>query len=161
MNLYKECPKCGSKSFGQSDVYCPRCGCELKDREGRLAGIGDYAKSVLINFLENYPDLALEADIGEIPGCATEGIRANGSILFSQFDTRRVLAECWNEVEIALDYWRESNGCDYPVRNIEQLHVFSVVCHAEMVWQKVTDDMREDHPDGGLIFKAVDRLKSR
>jgi hypothetical protein len=127
MKLYKECPKCNFKTFGQLDVYCPRCGCELKDHGEWLAGISDYAKSMLIDFLENYPDLAQEADIGEIPDCATEGIRANGNIMFSQFETRHVLAECWNEVEIALESWRESNGFDYPVRNIEQLHVFSVI----------------------------------
>jgi hypothetical protein len=71
---------------------------------------------MLIDFLDGYPNLAQEADIGDIPDYATEGIRANGNILFNQAATRRVLAECWNEVEIALDGWREANGSDFPVK---------------------------------------------
>jgi hypothetical protein len=160
MKLYKDGPKCNSKAFGQYDVFCSRCGCELKDHGEWLAGICDYAKSMLIDFLEKCPDLAQEADIGEIPDRATEGICANGNIMFSQSETRHVLAECWNEVEIALDSWRESNGCDYPVRNIEHLHVFSVVQHAEMVWRSIINDMQWEHLDDEAITEAVYRLKN-
>jgi hypothetical protein len=161
MKLYKECPKCQNMAFGQLDVYCSRCGNELKDHDEWLAGIGDYAKSLLIECLDCYPDLAKEASIGEIPDHATEWIRANGNIMFDQRATRHILAECWNEVEIALDGWRESNGCEYPVKNIEQLHVFSVVQHAEMIWREVTRDMPEEHLSGETITEAVGRLKNR
>lgn len=99
MKLYKECPECRTWAFGQYDRYCPRCGKALTDHEEWLAGIGDYAASLLIEYLERYPDLAKEADIYEIPDYATEGIRANGNVLFNQAATRHVLAECWNEVE--------------------------------------------------------------
>jgi hypothetical protein len=147
-------------SFGQFDAYCSQCGNRLKDYEEWLAGINDYAKSLLINFLDCYPDLAKEASISEIPDYATEWIRANGNIMFDQKAARRILAECWNEVETALDNWRESNGCEYPIRNIEQLHVFSVVQHAEMVWREAVCDFHGDRLDDETIALAVDRLKS-
>jgi hypothetical protein len=161
MKLYKECPKCKNLSFGQFDVYCSRCGNELKDHEEWLAGLSDYAKSLLINCLDCYPDLAKEAEISEIPDYATEWIRANGNIMSGQRATRHILAECWNEVEIALDDWRESNGFEYPEKNIEQLHVFSVVRHTEMIWRKVTHDMSEEHLDDETIAEAVGQLKNR
>jgi ribosomal protein L37E len=160
LKLYKECQKCKNMSFGQFDAYCSQCGNQLKDYEEWIASIGDYAKSLLINFLDFYPDLAKEVCISEIPDYATEWIRANGNILFDQKATRRILAECWNEVETALDDWRESNGGEYPIRNIEQLHVFSVVRHAEMVWRETVCDLQEDRLDDGTIALAVDRLKS-
>jgi hypothetical protein len=161
MKLYKECPECNSWAFGQYDVYCSRCGCELKDHEEWLAGISDYAKSMLIDFLDNHPDRAQEADNSEIPDYATEGIRANGNVMFNQRATRHVLAECWNEVETALDDWRESTGSEYPVSNIEQLHVFSIAQHAKMIWCEVTGDVQEDHLDDEAITQAIDRLKNR
>jgi hypothetical protein len=61
--------------------------------------------------------------------------------VFDQGATRRYLAECWNEVEIALDDWRESNGSEYPVRNIEQLHIFSIARHAVMNWREIISDI--------------------
>jgi hypothetical protein len=159
--LYKECPQCGSWSFNQYGKYCSRCASELKDSDRRLAGIADYAKSMLIDFLEEYPDLNQKAEVYEIPDYATDGIRANGNILFSQAATRHVLAECWNEVEIALDDWREINGSDFPVKNIEQLHVFAVTQHAEMVWRKIIDDFDIDRLNDETIAEAIDQLKRR
>jgi hypothetical protein len=157
--LYKECPGCHAWSFNQYDKYCSRCAAELKGAGEWLAGIADYAKSMLIDFLDGYPDLAMRACIGEIPDYATEGIRANGNILFSQAATRHVLAECWNEVEIALDDWRETNGSDFQVKNIEQLHVFAVTQHAEMVWRDVIRDFHQNHLDEETVSEAVERLK--
>jgi ribosomal protein S27AE len=159
--LYKECPNCGAWSFNQYDKYCSRCATELKEHDRWLAGIADYAKSMLIDFLDSYPDLAEQADIGEIPDYATEGIRANGNILFNQTATRHVLAECWNEVETALDTWREASGLDFPVKNIEQLHVFSVCQHANMVWRKITRDFNGGRLDKKTVTEAVYRLKNR
>jgi hypothetical protein len=159
--LYKECPACGAWSFNQYDKYCSRCAAELKDANEWLAGIAGYAKSMLIDFLDGYPDLAQRACIGEIPDCATEGIRANGNIMFSQAATRRVLAECWNEVEIALDDWRETSGTDFPVKNIEQLHVFAVTRHAEMVWRGIIRDLHQNYLDEETISEAIERLKHR
>jgi hypothetical protein len=159
--LYKECPQCGAWSFNQYDKYCSRCASELKDADQWLSGIADYAKSMLIDFLDGYPDLAQKADIGDIPNYATEGIRANGNILFNQAATRRVLAECWNEVEIALDDWREANGSDFPVKNIEQLHVFAITQHAEMVWRKTIEDFSIDRLNDETIAEAIALLKRR
>jgi hypothetical protein len=161
MKLYKECPECKSKAFGQYDVYCSRCGSELKDHDDWLAGISDYAKSLLIDYLDNYPGLARKADIREIPEYACEEISANGNVMFDQGATRRYLAECWNEVEIALDDWRDTNGVNYPVRNIEQLHIFSIARHAEMIWREIISDMPESHLNAENIAYAVNRLKSR
>jgi hypothetical protein len=134
---------------------------ELNDRNEWLAGIADYAASMLIDFLDGYPDLAKQADIYEIPDYAAEGIRANGNIMFDQAATRRVLAECWNEVETALDDWRETNGSDFPVRNIEQLHVFAVTQHAEMVWRQIAGDFEDASLAGEDIEEAIKRLKRR
>jgi hypothetical protein len=160
MKLYKECPKCGTWAFGQYDKYCPRCREKLKKHDEWLAGISDYAKSMLIEYLELFPNLAKEACLGEIPSNATEGIRINGNVMFNQAATRHVLAECWNEVETALDDWRETNGSDYPVKNIEQLHVFSVAQHAEMVWRDITSDCYGDYLDDETIAEAIERLKN-
>jgi endogenous inhibitor of DNA gyrase (YacG/DUF329 family) len=159
MKLYKECPACGARSFSQYDKYCSRCAAELKDNGEWLAGIADYAKSMLIDFLDGSPDLAQKACIWEIPGCAAEGIRANGNILFSQAATRRVLAGCRNEAETALDIWRETGGTDFPVKNIEHLHVFAVTQHAEMVLRDIIRDFHQNHLDGETIGEAVERLK--
>jgi hypothetical protein len=159
MKLYKECPQCQAWAFGQSDVYCSRCGHELNDRDEWLAGIGDYAKSKLLEFLEGYPDLARKTDPFIIPDCATQDIRANGNILFNQAATRHVLAECWNEVEIALDDWRETTGTDYPVGNIEHLHVFAVTQHAEITWQAVVDSLDIERLDDETITESVNLLK--
>jgi hypothetical protein len=158
--LYKECPnpKCGAWSFGQYDVYCPRCGTKLKDSDKWLASIADYAKSLLIEFLEYNSELAMQADINEIPAYATEYIRTNGNVMFNQYAIRHVLAECWNEVETALQDWRENNGTDYPVRNIEDLHVFAVSQHAEITWRKVMNDYCGNHLDEEGIAEAVVRL---
>jgi hypothetical protein len=161
MKLYKECPECRAWAFGQYDRYCPRCGKALTDHEEWLAGIGDYAASLLIEYLERYPALAKEADIYEIPDYATEGIRANGNVLFNQAATRHVLAECWNEVESALDDWRETSGSDFPVRNIEQLHVFAVTQHAEMIWREISGDFDDDCLTDETITEAVSLLKRR
>jgi hypothetical protein len=147
-------------AFGQLDVYCSLCGNKLKDHEDWLAGISDYAKSLLIEYLGCYPDLSKKASINEIPDHATEWIRANGNIMFDQRATRHILAECWNEVEIALDDWRESNGSEYPVKNIEQLHVFCVIQYAEMVWRKVTSDMNEERLSEKTIAEVIERLKN-
>jgi hypothetical protein len=119
----------------------------------------------LSEFLDGYPDLAQQVYIDEIPDYATEGIRANGNIMFNQAATRHVLAECWNEVEIALEDWRETSetsfpcGADFPVKNIEQLHVFAVVQHAEMVWRDITADFHQTYLDEEAIGEAVERLK--
>jgi hypothetical protein len=142
-------------------MYCPRCGAELKDSDEWLAGIAGYAQSMLIDFIDGYPDLAKQADIYEIPDYATEGIRANGNIMFDQAATRRVLAECWNEVETALDDWRETNGSDFPVRNIEQLHVFAVTQHAEMIWREIAGDFEDDSLTDEDIAEAIESLKRR
>jgi hypothetical protein len=159
MKLYKECPACGAWSFSQYDKYCSRCAAELKDNGEWLAGIADYAKSMLIDLLDGYPDLAQKACIWEIPDCATESIRANGNILFSQAATRHVLAECWNKVETALDDWRETSGTDFPVKNIEHLHVFAVTQYAEMVWRDIIRDFHQTYLNGEAIGEAVERLK--
>jgi hypothetical protein len=114
--------------------------------------------------LEYSPGLAVSARIREIPSNATEGIRINENILFNQAATRHVLAECWNEVEIAINDWHEANGEAYPVKNIEQLHVFSITQHAEMVWREITTDLTCDsiieHLDEETIIEAIERLKN-
>ena len=156
--FYRECPACQTWAYGQFDAYCSRCGEKLDD-DAWLTNISNYAKDLLIKFLENYSELVIEADISEIPDYATEGIRANGNVLFNQYATRRILAECWNEVEIALDDWKENTGQDYPAGNIEQLHVFSVACHADMIWRSVTDDVPEDSLRGETLAEMLGRLE--
>jgi ribosomal protein S27AE len=134
---YKECPLCGHRTFGQFDVYCPRCSAELKDHEKRLAGISDYAKSLLIEFLEQNRALVLETPYTEVPDFATEGIRANGNVFFDSRTTRCILAEHWNEVEIALDDYRETALTGFHYSHPEQLHVFCVAQHAEIAWRDI------------------------
>ena len=157
IQLYKECPACQAWAFNQSDAFCSKCGSKLDDVW--LASISSYAKTLLIEFLKNCPEIALEADISEVPDYASENIRANGCILFNQYATRRVLAECWNEVEIALDDWKENYGTDYPVSNIEQLHVFCVVRHADKIWRSITDDILEDRLRKKSLSEAIYRLE--
>jgi ribosomal protein S27AE len=159
--LYKECPECGSPAFGQMDRFCSRCGSELKEHDKWLAGIADYAASLLIEYLESRAGTAKEPELYEIPDRATEEIRANGNILFNQAATRHVLAECWNEVEIALDDWRETNGCDFPVKNIEWLHVFAVTQHTEILWRKIAGSFDNDFLDEGTIEEALELLRQR
>jgi uncharacterized paraquat-inducible protein A len=77
---YKECPECTNLAFGQFDVYCPRCGTKLKDHETWLASISDYAKSLLIGFLRQNRERAVMTPVRDIPGCAAEGIMANGRL---------------------------------------------------------------------------------
>jgi len=156
--LYVECPVCRTWAFGYHDAYCSQCGARLDDGE-RIAGIGDYAKALLLDFLKHHPDLAMEADIGEIPDRATEAIQANGHVLFNQYATRRIIAECWNEVETALDDWRDGGGDDFPAGNIERLHVFSVARHAEMIWRDITHDMHEDYLCDETLAEAIERLE--
>jgi hypothetical protein len=157
--LYKECAKCGNWTFGQFDLYCPRCGSALKDGGQWLASISDYAKSLLIEFLTCNADSALRGCMGEIPDYATEHIRVNGNVMFNQAATRRVLAENWNQVETALDDWRETNGTDFPVKNIEQLHVFSVAQHAEMIWREITRGCCGDQLNEEDLEMALEELK--
>ena len=156
--LYAECPVCRTWAFGYHDAYCSRCGAKL-DGDGRLANINDYAKALLLDFFKRHPDLAMEADIGEIPDRATEAIQANGHVLFNQYATRRIIAECWNEVETALDDWRDGGGDDFPISNIERLHVFSVTRHVEMIWRNITHDMHEDYLCDETLAEAVERLE--
>jgi hypothetical protein len=143
LSLYKECPKCGAWSFNQYDTYCSRYATELKDTDRWLAGIADYAKSMLIDFLDAYPDLAQKADIGEIPDYATERDTDKrqhhvqpggdppcscGMLERGRNSPRRLAGDFGNFV---------SAGSDYPVKNIEQLHVFSVCQHAGMIWREI------------------------
>jgi hypothetical protein len=134
---YKECPACTYRIFGQYDVYCPRCGHELKDYDQWLASISDYAKSLLIEFLQLDRDRALKTPFDEIPDCATESIRANGNVFFDTRTTRMVMAENWNQVETALEDYQESTLTNFSWSHLEQLHVFSVAQHAEIAWRKV------------------------
>lgn len=157
--LYKECRQCGEWSFGQRDAFCSRCGTKLQDREEPLAGINDYAKTLLVDLLENHAHIALDAYIGDIPGYATEGIRTNGNVLFNQAAARRVIAECWNEIERALENWRETTGSDVPIQNAEQLHVFSVAQHAEMVWREITADYPDEFLNEEGIEELLEKLK--
>jgi hypothetical protein len=159
MKLYKKCENCGNWVFGQFDRYCPRCGSILQDGDQWLADINDYAKSLLIEFLTGNTDIALRESINEIPDYATEHIRANGNVMFNQAATRQVLAENWNQVEIALDDWRETNGTDFPVKNIEQLHIFSVAQHAEMIWREITKDYSGSQLSEEDFELALEELK--
>jgi hypothetical protein len=159
-NLFRECQKCGTLVYGQYDVYCPHCGTKLKTGDIWLANISDYAKTLLIDYLEYHADLAMLTDISEIPANATENIRNNGNVAFSQTITRFVLAENWNEVDIALADYKDETGTDYVMDNIEHLHVFAVAQHAEIVWRKITNDFSVRYLDEELIAEAVVRLKA-
>jgi hypothetical protein len=156
---YKECPECTNLTFGQFDVYCPRCGTKLKDYETWLAGISDYAQSLLIEFLQQNRNLAAATLVRDIPGYATEGIRANGNVFFDSRITRHILAENWNEVEIALDDYRETTGTDFRWSHPEQLHVFCVSQHAEMAWRELVKDYHQDVLDGETLAGMTERLK--
>ena len=90
VQFYKECPACQAWVYSQFDAYCSRCG-EKLDTDVWLTSISNYAKDLLKKFLENYPELAMQADISEIPDYAAESIRANGNVLFNQYATRRIL----------------------------------------------------------------------
>jgi hypothetical protein len=153
---YKECPECTNPTFGQFDVYCPRCGAELKDHEQWLAGIGDYAKSLLIEFLREDRETALRTLFDNIPDRATEGVRANGNVFFDSRTTRQILAENWNEVEIALDDYRETVLTDFIWSHPEQLHVFCIAQHAEIAWRNVEHE--GEYLSGKEIETAIARL---
>jgi hypothetical protein len=157
--LYKECPKCGTWAFGRFDSFCPRCGTELPDKDGWLADISEYAKTLLIDFLQSKREMALNVAFEEVPYYATENISNNGNVFFNTSATRHALAENWNQVEIALDDWRERNGGDYHWRNIECLHVFCVIQHAEIAWRKVEHDTGADHLSEEELEDAVSILK--
>jgi hypothetical protein len=92
---------------------------------------------MLLEFLKTNRELALEIDFNEVPNYAAEHIRVNGSILSNTWATRHVLAENWNQVDIAYDYYRDTTGLNYHYKNIEQLHVFCVEQFAEIAWSKV------------------------
>ena len=155
----KKCKTCSGTDGVPEQVHCTHCAAELTDFYGQLAGIAEYAKSMLIDFLDGSRWTALNISLGEIPDLATEDIRANGNIMFNKGATLRVLAECWNEVETALDDWREGNGFDYQIRNVEELHVFSVRRHAEMIRREITSDFENGELDDEGIAEAVARLK--
>jgi hypothetical protein len=158
---YKECPECTYLAFGQFDVYCPRCGTKLKDHDKWLASISDYAKSLLIEFLQQNREQALETPIKDIPDCATEGIRANGSVFFNSRITRRIMAENWNQAETALTDYRETYLADFSWSNLDELHVFCVTQHAEMAWRELVKDYRRDFLDGETLKEMILRLKQR
>jgi hypothetical protein len=153
---YKECPDCTYRTFGQYDVYCPRCGHELKDYVRWLAGISDYAKSLLIEFLRHNREQALSTLFYDIPDCATEGIRANGNVFFDSRVTRMVMAENWNEVEIALGDYQESTLTDFSWSHLEELHVFSVAQHAEMAWREIEHE--GEYLSGEELDAAIESL---
>jgi hypothetical protein len=157
--LFKECPQCGNKAFGQYDKCCSRCGAELKDHDQWLASISDYAKTMLIDFLQTQTELCLEIATEEIPSYATEGINANGNIVFDQCATRHILAENWNEVEIAIDDWRDRSGLVYQWSNIENLHVFCVTQFAETAWSEISKDWKGKHLSKRKIKTAIEELK--
>jgi hypothetical protein len=158
---YKECPECTNLTFGQFDVYCPRCGTKLKDHETWLASIEDYAKSLLIEFLRQNREQAMAAPVRDIPDCATEGIRANGNVFFDSRITRQVMAENWNQVEIALDDYRETTMTDFSWSRLEELHVFCVAQYTEMAWRELTGEYHRDFLDGKTLTEMIERLKQR
>jgi len=163
MKLYRECQQCHSLTSGKHDAYCPLCGCKLKDSEEQLAGIRDYAKSLLILYLTNSPKQAKEVHINEIPAYATGEIQNKRMVIFDQTATRRALAECWNEIEPVLeDYCLDNRDEDFSKFCIEDLHVYSILWHAEAEWQEITEDFDvcEDHLNHKTLAKAIERLKS-
>jgi ribosomal protein L37E len=164
LKLYRECPQCQSLSFGKHDAYCSLCGCKLKDSEKQLAGIRDYAKSLLILYLTNNPKEAEEVHINEIPDYALGEIRDKGLVMFSQTAARHILAEYWDEVELALDDWRLDNkGADFSGFNIGDLHVYSISWHTDAEWQETINDFDicEEHLNHETIVQAIDWLKNR
>jgi hypothetical protein len=158
VKLYKECPRCKAWVLGWNDHYCPRCGTRLPDE--RLASINDYAKSLLVEFLENSPKVAKRTLIEEIPAVATENIRADETVLFNRSATCHLIAECWDEVETALDDWREMSGTDYLVHSIEHLHVFAVTQYAEMLWRKIAGDYTDAYLTDESIKEVIERWKA-
>jgi hypothetical protein len=70
------------------------------------------------------------------------------------------LAECWNEVEIALDYWKEKTGMDIPITNIGNLHLFCVVSFVEMIWHRATFGMSIDHLTPQTLAESLNRLEN-
>jgi len=161
---YRECPQCQSLSFKKHVTYCSLCGCKLIDNEEQLAGIRDYAKSLLILYLTNNPKEAEEVHINEIPDYALKVIRDKGSIMPNQAATRQILAECWNEVEPVLDDWRlENKGANFHGFNIEDLHIYSISWHTDAEWQEITKgfDVCEEHLNHETLMQAIDRLKRR
>jgi len=164
MKLYKECPQCQFLSFGKHDAYCSLCGCELKDSEEQLAGIRDYAKSLLILYLTNNPKEAEEVHINEIPDYALGEISNKGLVMFNQTAARQILAECWNEFEPALDDYRLDNkDTNFPGFNFKDLHVYSISWHAVAEWQETINDFDicEEHLNHETRESAIDRLKNR
>jgi hypothetical protein len=156
--LHRECSHCGNWTFGQYDSFCPRCRTILKDSNEWLVGIRDYAKSLLVDFLEKNSDFAMKASFDNIPDYATEHIRNNRTIMSNQPATQRVLAENWAEVEEAITDWQDLNCTDIPSWEAEPLHVFAVTQHADMVWRSMRD-LDTGHLDEGTIAEAVHRLK--
>jgi hypothetical protein len=157
--VFKECPLCKNWEYGQYDNYCSRCGAKLTDHDEWLASISDYAKSLLIDFLQSQKERSLDLRIEEIPDCAAEEMQCNGNILFNQQATRKILAENWNEVEIALVDWHERTGLTYQWSNIENLHVFSVVQHVEMAWREVVKNCETDYFSEEELDLAIEILK--
>jgi hypothetical protein len=129
----------------------------LPDKDEWLAGIRDYAKSLLIKLFEEHPDIAIAADLLEIPAVATEHINNSGSVLSNTWATRMVLAQTWNEVEAALDDYK-ADGCAFEWKGIEALHVFAVTQHAKMVWRDIMPDDVERLTEGDLEY-LVTRIK--
>jgi len=163
MKLYRVCPKCHSWTCGKHDAYCPFCGSKLIDSEEELAGIRDYAKSLLIQYLTKNPKEAREVHINEIPVYATSEVRGNEMVVFDESATRRILAECWNEVEPVLEDYRLDNRDEYfSGFCIKDLHVYSISWHAEAEWQEIIEDFDvcEDHLNQKTLAKAIQRLKS-
>jgi hypothetical protein len=85
-------------------------------------------------------------------------------VMFNQTATRHILAECWNEVEPVYDDYRLDNGgAGFPRFNIEDLHAYSILWHAEAEWQEATGDFDicEERLNHKTIEQAIDRLKGR
>jgi hypothetical protein len=156
---YRECPECTNLTFGQFDIYCPRCGTKLNGHDHWLASISDYAKSLLIEFLEKDQDLAIKTPVRDIPDCATESIRANGNVFFNTRITRQVMAENWNQVETALEDYQETTLTDFSWSCLEQLHVFCIAQYAEIAWRELLKDCHRDFLDGESRAGMIHRLK--
>jgi len=162
LKLYRECQQCHSLTFGKHDAYCPLCGSKLTDSEEELAGIRDYAKSLLILYLTNNSKEAEGVHINEIPVYATGGIRDKGMVMLDQNATRRILAECWNEVEPILDdYWLDNKNLNATEFNIEDLHFYSISWHVEAEWQEIINDLdvSVECLNQETIAQAIERLK--
>jgi hypothetical protein len=130
----------------------------LPDKDEWLVSISEYAASMLIEFLETNREMALNVEFNDVPYYATENISNNGNVFFNAAATRHVLAENWNQVEIALDDWREQNGDEYRWRNIEHLHVYCVIQHAEMLWREIEHDTDNEHLSEEELEDAYETL---